>query len=165
MYGSRNGKRYGSERVSKSCPVCNFENILEVIGPKIHCQNCHVEQGHYILRWMPLTTTLNGKATPFKPEDGLTLQEAQEEEDGFRRSRAFWADLRVLGNWVPIDTTPTHRLAREIFSERILGHLSDEDAHRLAQRYIGAVAKIASVPRSELERLLDTLIASEKALA
>jgi hypothetical protein len=49
--------------------------------------------------------------------------------------------------------------AREIFSRKLLGKISDEEAHRIAESYLRAVKESFPLPNSrQLEKLLDVIL-------
>jgi hypothetical protein len=70
-------------------------------------------------------------------------------------------DLRMLQHFSPVEDDPLMKTARELFSQRLDGKLSPENASMLAERYLQGVRKISRVPRRTLVNLLDSLIESE----
>lgn len=102
---------------------------------KGHVKFMRTHLGDYLLRWNPAN---NG--------------------NGLRRS--FWSDLRSLQSWDGPEDDVIIRSARELFSRRLNGKLSDENAHVLATMYLKAVRELSAEKRRELKRLLPGILDS-----
>jgi transcription elongation factor Elf1 len=94
--------------------------------------------GQYLLRWQPANNNGNGHAL------------------------SFWADVRLLQKWDPVEDDPNVKAAREILREHLLNKVTPEDGHRIASAYLAAVKKISRIPRSTLAEMLTTLLDSEQ---
>jgi hypothetical protein len=136
--------------LTKTCSECHYENIIPIHdGPPRKCQNpkgCDALLGEYVFRYLPAALDDEEKRA------GLTYEEKL-------RFNRFARDLQTLRQIDSPEENPIVKKALEIFSRKLLGRLSDEDAHALAQRYLAAVKHtFCQVHSRDLERLLDILI-------
>jgi hypothetical protein len=93
--------------------------------------------GEYVLRWQP-------------------------SNNGNGRALSFWADVRLLQKWDGPDDDPILRLGRQIISEKLLGHVKDEEAHFLAQKCMVALKELSKVTRRQVDRLITSILDAEE---
>jgi hypothetical protein len=147
VYGSEKYSARPLEFLVKSCPSCHIQQSVRVFGEDVHCQKCGIPLGHYVLRWLPFISE-NGNGT-------------KEEQDETQRAMRYMADLKMLNLWDPPENDQTLRIAKELFSKKVQGHVSAEKAHFLSRRFLRGVKQLNKVYRKDMENLLEGLLQSE----
>lgn len=182
VYGRRDGSKLPLKSIMKTCRACQTQQPLPVFGDSVFCQNeeCGIELGHFVLRDL---SYIPGGKSKVLDNNGLDCHRAfastfryYDEQSGeylcrkcgaflTNRSMKFWADLRILQKWDPVEDDPLMKRARELFSKEVLGRIPDEEAHELATRFLKGVKRLAEVHKKEIQNLLDDLLLQERIIA
>jgi hypothetical protein len=139
-----------TQRITRTCPSCGVQQPLPVFGENIVCVNpeCGIELGHFVFRYQP-----------YNPED-------QKGNGESNYSLRFWADLRAIQSWDPVEDDETIRLARQVFGEMVKPlKLSPEDAHFLAREYLKGVKAVSQTYKRDLRDLLTGLLTMKGIIA
>lgn len=180
--GSAKYNRRPMELLLKSCPRCSAENRLRLFGEPVYCENTNC--GAHIVK-----CTHCGAENIRKDSKELgkcvscRRKFARNSQTEFVRTRlaeqvirwlpvdplkygsdtsavGYNSDLRALSAWTPVEDDFAFKKARELFSERFGGELTDEDASRLAAQYMKRVRNLVKIQRKALPKMLESLLDS-----
>jgi hypothetical protein len=145
VYGNEKYSMRPLEFLVKTCPACGKQQPVKVFGESIHCENkeCGIELGHFVLRWLP-----------YIPQNG-------NKNGNGNTAMRYMFDLKMLSLWDPPENDQTIRVAKELFSKKVQGHVSAEKAHFLSRRFLRGVKQLNKVYRKDMENLLEGLLQSE----
>ncbi len=180
--GSVKYHRRPLELIVKTCPQCKQENHVRVFGDPVTCENTSC--GAYIVK----CRRCGADNVMREVSEGRKCANCRKKLDGaqseFVRTRlaeqvirwmpvdggkygknssavAYMADLIALANhWDPPEDDPVLKSAREVFSHRLDGQLSDEDAARVANVYMKSVKQLVKDQRKDLNGLFEGLLDS-----
>jgi hypothetical protein len=74
---------------------------------------------------------------------------------------AWMRDQRLLQAYDPPDDDPVLKMGREILRDRLLGKISDEDAHWIGMKCKKGLEELSGVTRREIVRLIDSILEGE----
>ena len=137
VYGNREGTKPAIDTIIETCRNCKHQTPVKLFGETKHCPECQAELGYYTFRYLP---------------------------NGHGNATRFWADLRLLEAYDGPDDDPVLKMGREILSSKLIGHVSDEDAHWLAKKCLAGLAELSKVTRREVESVIDSILEGERVL-
>ena len=134
VYGNREGTKPPIDTITETCTNCKHQTPVKLFGETKHCPDCQSELGFYTFRRMP---------------------------NGHGNATRFWADLRTLEAYDGPDDDPVLKIGREILSKKLLGHVTDEEAHWIAKKCLTGLSELSKVTRREVESIIDALLEGE----
>jgi hypothetical protein len=182
--GSSKYDRRPLEIITKSCPHCRTENHLHLFGDPVFCENPTC--GAYIVKCkrkgcgaenIAKELSKLKKCSACRKPLNLSAKEFVRTRlaeqvirwipvDPVQYGRNFSAvgymsDLRVLGSrWDPPEDDAAIKGAREVFSKRLNGKVTDEDASQIAAVYMKSVKQLLSEQRRDLKGLFEGVLDS-----
>jgi hypothetical protein len=170
------------ELLLKSCPRCSAENRLRLFGDPVYCENPNC--GAHIVKCTHCgAENIRKDEKEFGKCVSCRRKLARNSKTEFVRTRlaeqvirwlpvdpikygsntsavGYNSDLKALSAWTPVEDDFAFKKARELFSERFGGELTDEDASRLAAQYMKRVRNLVKVQRKALPKMLESLLDS-----
>jgi hypothetical protein len=178
--GSLKYNRRPLKIITKSCPHCRTENHLHLFGDPIFCENptcgayvviCEHCEAENIGRELSKLKKCSVCRKSLHPSDKDFVRTRLAEQvirwipvDPFQYGRncsavGYMNDLRMLeSQWDLPDDDFAYKKARELFSKRFDGQLTDEDASYLAAKYLKAVRQLVREQRHGLPKMLESLL-------
>jgi hypothetical protein len=142
VYGSRLGDgNLATTRINETCPNCHKETPVAIFGQPVLCmtKGCGTQLGHMVFRSRPIPHT--------------------DAEDG-GQSILFWGDLRTIQSWDGPENSDLLKYGRELFSKHVLGKVSDEKAHKLAQKFLKGLKEMERMNKRNAQLLLASYLES-----
>jgi len=136
-----------------TCKHCKAQNIMKDLKELGKCVSCRRKLSNSKKFVEFVRTRLAEQVTRWLPVDPMKY--------GNNTSAVgYMSDLRTISQWDPQEDSFAFKKAKELFSQRFDGELSDEDASRLAGRYMKMVKTVVSEQKKSLPKVLESLLDS-----